>query len=47
MQLVPLEGGMPHITLFYYFTLEYSMVLEFYMESIEIMTLNIQVSKYY
>ena len=23
------EGGMPHITLLYYFTLEYSMVLEF------------------
>jgi hypothetical protein len=47
MQLVPLEGGMPHITLLYYFTLKYSMVLEFYMESIEIMTLNFQVSKYY
>jgi hypothetical protein len=27
--------------------LKYSMVLEFYMESIEIMTLNFQVSKYY
>jgi hypothetical protein len=29
MQVVPLEGGILHITLLYYFTLKYSMVLEF------------------
>ena len=41
------EGGMPHITLLYYSHWSIIWFWNFYMESVEIMTLNFQVSKYY